>query len=508
MNEYRQARWICPVLVLVVAVLPRILRLRFPEVWFEDAAYLYHAFTLNSGHRPFLDGIYAHPPLLEALLSIFYGWFGTSYRVAELLTASVAAATTLAVYRLLETMTGRWTALLGATAFSLAPLLNRYHVFEREIFTTALAGLAFLLLQDNGQKSKKALLAGAISGAAMTIKLSGAFLLPALLAAYLWMKRPRAALWCLAGWMVVGAGTWSLLLVEYGRPAFLQLIALHFVKGGRAALYAGIQDTFLPNLNYLLLLGPGGLLCALGLGRDAVSVAAAVLTLEIVIFFTFLSGTLWAHNMIDLLLPLSLGTAWGLKEIWSISTSRRTGFLRRGLMAALGSTFVLLGAADPSHLKIGWGYTPRIEVQNAALFIRRSVPPAIPIIAPHYIAAEAERQKLIDYRELYGPYLWMTRTLAAEGFGGLRQHAQFKYWKRMMQETSPLWYPQADKAIRDRRVGAVVWDRAFPEWSFFLRRDFEKEQRDKLLSVSGYRIEYQSGPYLIWLPDEKPGAFP
>jgi hypothetical protein len=43
--------------------------------------------------------------------------------------------------------TNKWIALAGAAAFSFSPLLFRYHVFEREVFTVLLASLVFGIVQ-------------------------------------------------------------------------------------------------------------------------------------------------------------------------------------------------------------------------------------------------------------------------------------------------------------------------------------------------------------------------
>ena len=229
--------WVVLALAFLIAVVPRGIRILYPQAWFEDAAYLYHAFRLLSGQQPFVDGIYAHPPTLEGLLALLYAVFGVSYRVAEILSAVVMAATTLLVFSLCKKQTGPWVALSGAAAFSLSPLLARYHVFEREVFTLALAALAFYMVPEGKENPVSAFLTGALAGLAIAIKISGVFLLLPLLTIYLPRKHIREIIGFILGWLAVGCGVWAYLLLSFGRPAFLQLLVLHLTKGGTASFW-------------------------------------------------------------------------------------------------------------------------------------------------------------------------------------------------------------------------------------------------------------------------------
>ena len=138
---------------------------------------------------------------------------------------------------------------------------------------------------------------------------------------------------------------------------------------------------------------------------------------------------------------------------------------------------------------------------RAAAFVRQKVPATRFIIAPHYLAAEATRLKLIDYRELTGPYLWLLQRIKQEGYAGLRRHRQFGSWKRMVHRTAPLWQTVEIEAIRARRVGAVIWDDVFPEWAYYQKVAGEMEAKSGLYSKSGYQVRYVGGPYVIWLPE-------
>jgi Dolichyl-phosphate-mannose-protein mannosyltransferase len=502
---FARQRWPFFLLAVLISTVPRLIRLMYPQAWIEDAAYLYHGFTLISGQEPFFDGIYAHPPSLEAFLGLLYRIFGVGYRTAEWASAGVVAGSTFLVYLLCRRLVGSWIALVGAAAFSLAPLLVRYHVFEREVYTVACATLAILLAQKRESSTSYAFFAGGILGLAAAVKLSGLLYLPALLVVYLCRRQPKHALKSIFGWTVVGGGIWTYYLLLYGRPAIHQLVLLHFVKGGTGQFWFNIHNIFIPSLNYLLILGLGGLV--LGHGRQAAEISRACLILIVVfgVFFTLVSGTFWAHNLIDLLLPLSIGTALGVKEIQLLFHSEHRRIFAAFVLLIPAAGLALLGAADRKHLTDGWGYISRAELAGCADFVRSHVASDVKIIAPHYIAAEARRFELVDYPELSGPYIWMLQTIKEKGYAGLSQHKQFKSWKRMVRETSTLWRPFTVEAIQERKVGAVIWDSAFPEWAYEYDMQRKLEEQVGLLSKAGYEIAYRGGPYTVWLPASQKG---
>jgi hypothetical protein len=491
---------------VAVAVIPRLLRWVHPQVWFEDSSHLYRAFTLLNGQRPFVDAIFGHPPTLEGFLSLLYALCGVSYRVAEAASALVMTAAALLVYDLSRRLTDRWTALAALAAFSLSPLFFRYHVYEREVFTTALTVFGFWMVTAQPDRSRTDLMAGAMVGLAVTIKVSALFPLAALAGFTALQKNSRSAVRCLAGGFVVSAAVWLLFLTVYGKAAFLQLIVLHFVKGGTPSVWANLRTVFIPGLNYLLVCGSGGLLLGAFVHRQPLMVAAFGLAAALTVFFAVFSGTLWPHNLIDLVFPLSLGTAFALGVVRSLLRRPERRYVQALVLMVPAVGFILAGALQVRYLKMGWGYVVRDEVAAAAAFLRRNSATEAPISAPHYLAAEARRFKIIDHRELTGPYLWMLQVLETEGIGGLKMHREFGHWNNMVRQTVPLWRARVDAAVRSRRLGAVVWDRIFPEWSFNQRIDETMEREYGLFSASGYRIRYQSGPYLIWLPENGPAS--
>ena len=496
-----QRSWIAWAVAIALATLPRVLRVVYPEVWIEDAKYLYHAYALSIGQQPYIDGIYAHPPTFEGVLAILYRLTGGGYRIAEYFSASIVALGTLLLYDLCRRITGRWVALAACAVFSFSPLLFRYHVYEREVFTVFLATAAFWAQTAWPNATKSAFFTGVIAGLAVTIKLSALFYLPPLLLVYLMRRSLRQAAICLGAFVIVGCGTWIFIFSYFGWTAYFQNILFHFVKGGTPGLYSIFTTYVIPALSVILVSGTGGLLLGALLDRHDVLSAAALLLAEFVFFFTIISESVVPHNMIDLLLPLALGTGYGLGALRAVIKVKEGRWARVVIVVGSGLLFIPFGALKTEYISSGWGYIPRAELRSAAAFLIQHVPPDVPISAPQYLAAEARRIKIIDDRELAGPYMWMIQTLKDKGFEGLKQHKVFGSWGRLVVKTIPLWQFRVDEAISERKAGAVVWDSLFPEWRPYYLIDIEKEKCCRFFSSAGYSIRYQSGPFVIWLPN-------
>ena len=485
----------------LIAAVPRVARLLSNRVWMEDSVVLYHGFTIGLGRRPFLDGLYSHPPLLEAVLGLCYRVFGVSYRVAELLSAAAMVLSALLVFDICRRLTNRGLALVGVAAFSFSPLLIRYHVCEREVFTAAAACLALWLLLVRPDHHWAAIVGGLLAVVAAAVKLSGAFLLPPLVLYLLLQNRPQQALRLLVAGIVGGILLALYLFARYGREAIYQLFILQMIAGSRVPVSAKVADVLLPWLNYLTVFGLGGLTLALVRRPRGFALPASLLAGEFLFFF-WLKGSIWPHNFIDLLPLCSVGGVIGVHELHDFLRSRRLSpRLSKAATAAVFTLMLAVCCRPAAHL-LAWGYIPRGHVMEAARFLRENTRADSVVSAPHYIACEAQRIKLFDYRELEGPYRWMRRTLEQEGLGGLGRYKDFGPWERMMVGTYRLWRGELDQAIRHQRLDAVVWDAVYPEWALYQKVDEELEKRTGLLSGSGYRPAYGRAAYLIWLLPE------
>jgi hypothetical protein len=312
-------------------------------------------------------------------------------------------------------------------------------------------------------------------------------------------KEKKLFISCILGWLLIAGGIWAYYLIKYGHLSFCQLILLHFIKGKTLSFVENFRTVFTPNLNYLLVFGTGGLLIELLKTKNNLKFFLAVFAIEHILFFGFFSGTLWPHNLIDLLFPLSVGVSYGLKELLQIFRSYTNRKSRIAYLVIPAAAFILIGAINGKNLTSGWGYLSREKIIEAASFIQANVPPPAQVLAPHYIAAEARRKKLIDYRELLGPYLWLERSIAKNGYLSFKNQTQFRTWKTMVRRTLPLWFSNLQKAVISNKVDAIVWDFVYPEWSYFQKAASLFEKENGFISDSGYTVYYQDGPYVIWL---------
>ena len=491
--------WIFWSVAFLIAALPRIIRLFYSYAWFEDAANIYHGFALQAGQRPFLDILVVHPPAFEGLLSLLYRVFGVTYLVPEIFSALVMTAAALLVCDATRRLLDPLAAWFAAAVFSGASLLARYHIYEREVYTAALAVFVAWLLIARKERGWLYALIGVLCGASFAVKFSGLFLPAAVVICLLTEKKWRPALTVAAFFLAVAGGVWAFYFLKYGKPAFYQLILFHFVKGVSVSLFMRLRETFVLDLNYLLPLGAAGVFLMAGRRPRRGFLLFFILFAEIVIFFLFFSPTLWAHNMIDLLPPLAVGAGFTFWRVKGMVLKRQWPIGPVALITGMLAVFGILGSFDLKNNYQGWGYMPRRQVADVARLIRAHTPENMPVYAPQYIANEARRLRIVDYEEPLGPYRWMLETLARDGVRGLGKSREFGTWLEAVGKTAYLWRPDVDQALVEGSVSVAVWDSDFPEWNINYEIDIARERRDGFMTHAGYAVIYDCDPYTVWL---------
>jgi hypothetical protein len=468
--------------------------------WFEDTVYLYHGFALHAGQRPFVDLIFVHPPTIEALLALLFKVFSVSYRTSEIVTAFMTVSCGLLLFDFCRRLIGVPAAMVAVVLYSLSGLLARYHVFEREIFTMTLGMCAVWMLTMRLTSWWRYLLVGIACGLAFAVKFSGLFIFAAVVI-YLMagVKDRRSCLFVLAGFAAAGIGIWAYYLIRFGGPAFDQLIVFHFVKSTSDPLWNRFHDIYIKDLNYLWIVGSGGLLLGLMHPNRRVCFVFAVLWAEITIFFLFLSKTMWSHNMIDLLPALATGGALTFDAVRAMAVKRKANKRIVAAVVASMAFFIACGALDLRPVIRSWGYYPRAAVEDVVRFIRSNTDPVLPIHGPYYLACETQRLKIIDYEELTGPYRWMLKAIKAGGYNGLRNAGKFDSWLDMVKQTSGEWRSELHNAIVERRISAGVWDALYPEWYLIYEMDDVLEQEAMVFERSGYAVRYDKKPYIVWV---------
>ena len=138
------------------------------------------------------------------------------------------------------------------------------------------ASISFLIVQTKKVSSVGAFMAGILAGLAMSIKISGIFIILPLALVFLLKKRKKLLVSCILGWLFIAGGLWIYYLSQYGHLAFYQLILLHFIKGETLSFFENFRTVFIPSLNYLLVFGTGGLLIGLFKTKNSLKISLAV----------------------------------------------------------------------------------------------------------------------------------------------------------------------------------------------------------------------------------------
>ncbi len=486
-------------IVLLITVLPRLFRILYPYAWFEDSVYLYHAFAFKSGLKPFIQTLCVHPPTIEYLLAGLYNIFGISYRVAEIMTAIIIAISTILLFDIARRLFDKYIALFVIALFSLSSLLFRYHIFEREIFTLFIAILVMWFIVCRDSKPLNWFFIGILTGIGASIKLSGLFILPAAVIYWGSKEKFKAILYLLSGFFIIAIGLYGYLLITYKDPAFYQIFRFHFFKGYDTAISARFFDPFLISLNYLWILGAGGIILCFFVDNKFL-IFPLVIFFEYSLFFLFISLTCWPHNMIDLLLPLTIANGLTIYYLKTLCWRKKENVIQFIIIVVLAIFFIYNGSLNLSHYQ-GLGYIPRAEVKKCANIIQSKTSPNMPVHISNYLAVEAQRLKLIDYEECIGPYRLMLKIIQDKNNPSIK-NIRFHSWRHLIEETLILWRYEIDEAVRQKQIACVVWDKIFPEWSLMYKLDRYLENEIKIFSGSGYKVVYNSPYYTIWINDQ------
>ena len=129
-------------------LIPRIVRMLYPEIWVEDDFYLESAWLVSVGMRPYLDFVQPHMPLLEWIAAGYLKLFGASYLSIEFLNEAAIFATSLLTYALARRVAGRPAAICASILYAYSSLVFRYHAYERESFIAPLLILGAIVTLD------------------------------------------------------------------------------------------------------------------------------------------------------------------------------------------------------------------------------------------------------------------------------------------------------------------------------------------------------------------------
>jgi hypothetical protein len=453
-------RRLVPWLLIALAV-PRLVRILYPTVWVEDDLLLESAFAVAKGMRPYLDFAHAQMPLLEWVGGLYIRLAGAGHVRMEILNAAAAYATSVLIF----VVGRRAIGVRGATAASLLyachSLVFRYHVWARELFVSALVlGAIAALLADTLSWRVRFIVVPALLCAACAIKLTAVVAVVGICAfVAAGMRAPvRAAALAL----VTAAGLAAFVALcyrMYGEPFLFQAFLFHFLKGSDPAAGPRYIASLLDVLGPLSLVG---LLYVADPRRwnTALGMMTTVLAAEL-LFFALLSPTAWGHNYLEawpfVAIVAGAGVAWIL-EAW------RTSWIKP--LAATGAAAACLVYVTPmqneSSLRdsvYGFGFVPRQELSQLATALADTTGPSEEVIAPSFIAFEANRLQAVRYPENYGVMTFGYRSWRSDGFSGARARLAGKSFFDLIDETAGIWTAELTRAIdRGGRVNAVVPD--------------------------------------------------
>ncbi len=485
-------------------------RMAYGQIWIEDDAYLDLAFRMGKGFMPYRDFPVPHFCLPEIVLGELFRLLGPSLRTAELVNNGAIVIAGLLLYLALRRRSRELLGFLAAICLSLSSLVFRYHLWEREILGLPLCAAGIYLIQSfpfsgTGKRKIIGLLATLMVLSAM-VKLTFLVFWTGLFFYLLLDKAKRNTAFWMFGIGLSGTVLLFLLFAWLFQPHFIQQVVL-------VHLFKGTGETFLVKLrsiplwlDLLFALGVPGFFLLWKQDRAWGALALVLFFVETG-FYLFFSPTLWPHNLIDFLIPLSIASAATLLYLVENLGRRPRVESSRKQLAGLSSLLLWLvlcllwispirPSARHRGAIYGFGFQSRDEIATVARAIRKNSGPNDRIAAPALIAVAADRMKLIAYRELAGE---LAAIRAAWEEGGLEASLKLSREGRLfskVQDSRVGWEAEIAQAIREHRLALVVndWGRAhYPH--FGIPADFLKEQR--------YRCIFRSEHYDVWAREER-----
>src|ERR1700691_3524551 len=219
--------------LIVVLLIPRSIRMLYPEVWVEDDFYLESAWLVSVGMRPYLDFVQPHMPLLEWIAGCYLKLFGASHQSIEILNEAAIFAASILTWSLARRVAGRPTAIAASILYAYSSLVFRYHVYERESFVAPLLVLgALVTLDDTMPAMRQAAILAGIFFLACAIKLTAVIAFPVMLifiaVAY---RRVASAIASGVIFAIAMAAFSAILYRLYGGEFIFQTFVFHFLKG-------------------------------------------------------------------------------------------------------------------------------------------------------------------------------------------------------------------------------------------------------------------------------------
>jgi hypothetical protein len=398
---------------LVVALLiPRVVRMLYPEVWVEDDFYLESAWMVSVGMRPYLDFVHPHMPLLEWLAGCYLKLFGTGHLSIEILNEGAIFATSILTYALGRRVAGRRAAIVASILYGYSSLVFRYHAYERESFVAPLLLLAAIVtLDETIPMLRQAIFLALIFFVACAIKLTAVIALAVMLV-FIAVAYRRILSASASGviFLTLLGGFSAFLYWLYGIEFVFQTFVFHFLKGRDAEPSVALY--FYPRM-ILDIIAPLFVIGCWRIFADRIFSRAMILVLAIVgaeyLFYGVLSPTAWGHNYLEAIPFIAIVAGIGGSELIGIIAERFASeepreFQWQRLAAGVALIAIFLFWLAPLvnenwlHGSVyGFGFVPRAEVSQLSDALRLASKPDEDVVAPSFICFAAGRKELIRY---------------------------------------------------------------------------------------------------------------
>jgi hypothetical protein len=508
----RRAEAAINVALVIVLIVPRLIRLFYPEIWVEDDFYLESAWLVAAGMRPYVDFVHPHLPLLEWVAGAYIRIFGASIVSLEILNEAAIFATSLLTYAVARRALGRPAAAVAAILYAFSSLVFRYHVYERECFVAPLV-LAATTIAIDGDKAAIREIAwlAILLAAACAVKLTAVIPAAVLLGYVAAVRRElRRALCAGAGVAILVGALSAFCYWRYGFEFIYQVFIFHFLKGrdttASIAAYPGqILDVMAP----LAVLGAIAIAARRRLNR-ATGLVLAMAAAEYA-FFGLLSPTAWGHNYLEALPFIAIVAAVGAMRMWSALravVTEEVAVRADWYQLIGGAAFILLCLAWLTPLVnenwlhgsvYGFGFVPSSEVSQLADAIDRASTPGDEIVAPSFLCFAANRTELVRYPETYGVYREGEAELERDGFWRAREKMGRADFFQLIADTAHFWTDPISRAIDDRTVKVVINDSRVQMLPLV-------HAPDAMLAAHGYRPALETEHYVVWERVEPPPA--
>jgi hypothetical protein len=456
--------------LIAVLLIPRVVRMLYPQVWVEDDFYLESARLVSVGMRPYLDFVHPHMPLLEWIAGCYLKLFGASHLSIEILNEAAIFAASILTYSLAGKAAGRRAAVAGSILYAYSSLVFRYHVYERESFIAPLVILgAIVALDDTTTVIGQAAILAAILAAACAIKLTAVIPFAVMLAFIAVARRRIAGAAASGAIFALALGAFSALLYRlYGGEFIFQTFVFHFLKGrDTAGIVATYPRLILDVLAPLFVLGCWRLI-ADRMFRRAVMLVVALVAAEYA-FYGVLSPTAWGHNYLEAIpfiaIVAGIGATALVRAIEDLIAGEAEPRPWKPLAGGVALVAIFLAWITPIvnenwlHGAVyGFGFVPRAEISELARALRAVSKPGEDVIAPSFVCFEAGRRELIRYPETYGVYREAKAEYDRDGFFAARRRLGAADFYELISDTRHFWSEQMRDAIAGGKVRAVISD--------------------------------------------------